>query len=129
MNMNIQADKCTITHLFFSNSKKITFRQTEAGKRGSGSGGRGWWEGGGGRREEESLQNIFIWKKAVTLTLMWPPVVLVTIQQIANENSYSNPQLAAYAVTGLLITCLHPNYPMVSDMSNQFVINEQELTG
>ena len=34
------------------------------------------------RGEEESLQKMFIRKKAITLIPFWPPVVLVTIQQL-----------------------------------------------
>ena len=105
-------------HLFFfpvkyqENNLQID-RQTEARKREWEE--RGGGGGGGVRREEESSQKIFIRKKAVILILLWPPVVLVTIQQIAKEYSYSSPQLTASAVIGLRITCLHPNYRMVSD--------------
>ena len=84
------------------------------GDREAGQGGsRGRW----GKRK---FAPDFYRKKTVTLILLWPLVVLVTVQQldvdkIANENSYSNSQLAAYADTGLWTTCPHPHYPTVSD--------------
>ena len=78
MNMNIQANKCTITCLFFlSNSKKITFREIKRWRerKERGGGGNGVWGeggkggGGGSRREEETLQKMLITirKKAITL--------------------------------------------------------------
>ena len=72
-------NKCTITCLFLlSNSKKITFRgrETERQER----------EEVGAGGEKESLHQISVGKKAVTLILLWPPVVLVTIQQLDVDN-------------------------------------------
>ena len=39
-------------------------------------------EGGGAGAGKESLHKIFYKEKKVTLILLWPPVVLVTIQQL-----------------------------------------------